>query len=676
MPILDVPGVYIDEVVSPGVIGGVGTSTAAFVGPALAGPMFVPTRVSSFDEFIALFGLPSNGTFNPYITLPRVFYLAHGVRGFFDNGGRQAYIVRVGTGKAAAWDIKNSKTPTAETAFSLRAKAEGIAGNNLTVDVQLASATGSGGAAAATGTATVSAVNGVKVTVNSAAPFRVGDTVTRVVTPEVFTNRAKIVKIDAAANVIELAGTLAGLTNGDSIRIASILPTQSEFRLASTAGIAAGTIGKLTGDDADAPGTTVDETVAVQAIDAGGFVTLAPSPARTKKYNLAAAAAPAIVSQEFRLIVTPSGGTAETFDNLSLVPTHPRYAFSELATSQLVTIVSPPVAPTAPVPQNLIPAAANVAKSVTGVDDDPGSVGVADFQTGLDALKDIEDVNILVAPDAGGHGDAIAIQQALINHCLLPGTRDRFAVLDSRVGAPPSGAGSVAEHRQFVTADRGFAALYYPWLVVPDPMSTGPVSRTLLVPPSGAIAGVYARTDGERGVHKAPANTDVRGVLGLERVLSDGQHGPLNLGGVDVLRIFPGTAQVIVWGARTTIGSGAEPPITDFTYVNVRRLMIFIERSIEEGIRWAVFEPNGLPLWKKLNRTITEFLTRVWRDGALFGATAEKAFYVRIDEALNPASTRAQGRLYIEIGVAPVRPAEFIIVRIGVWDGGAQISES
>src|SRR5581483_12010411 len=247
----------------------------------------------------------------------------------------------------------------------------------------------------------------------------------------------------------------------------------------------------------------------------------------------------------------------------------------------------------------------------------------------------------------------------MINHCLL--MRDRFAVLDSRLGAPPSGPGSVAEHRQSVTADRGFAALYYPWLNVPDPTSVGPVSRNLLVPPSGAIAGVYARTDGERGVHKAPANTDVRGVVGLERVLSDRQHGPLNLEGVDVLRIFPGTAQVVVWGARTTIGSGPEPPITDFTYVNVRRLMIYIERSIEEGIRWAVFEPNGLPLWKKLNRTITEFLTRVWRDGALFGATADKAFYVRIDEALNPPSTRAQGRLYIEIGVAPVRPAEFII---------------
>jgi phage tail sheath protein FI len=227
-----------------------------------------------------------------------------------------------------------------------------------------------------------------------------------------------------------------------------------------------------------------------------------------------------------------------------------------------------------------------------------------------------------------------------------------------------------------VRADRGFAALYYPWLVVTDPMSkptaTNPIPANMTIPPSGAIAGVYARTDQAIGVHKAPANTDVRGVLGLERKLSDRQQGPLNLDGVDVLRIFPGSGQVTVWGARTTV----DPNTTDWIYVNVRRLMIYLEQSIEVGIRWAVFEPNAPPLWQKLKRTITEFLTRVWRDGALFGTTAEQAFYVRIDDALNPPTTRALGRLYIEIGVAAVRPAEFIIVRIGLWDGGDQVTES
>jgi phage tail sheath protein FI len=226
-----------------------------------------------------------------------------------------------------------------------------------------------------------------------------------------------------------------------------------------------------------------------------------------------------------------------------------------------------------------------------------------------------------------------------------------------------------------VQSDRGFAALYYPWLEVIEripPTSPRPlIPRTMLVPPSGHVAGVYARTDEERGVHKAPANATVRGVVGLERVLSDGQHGPLNLRGVNVLRIFPGAAQVTVWGARTTV----DPNVTDWLYVNVRRLMLFLEESIEEGIRFAVFEPNNLALWQKLKRTISDFLSRVWRDGALFGEKPEQAYYVRIDEALNPPSTRALGRLYIEIGVAPVRPAEFIIVRIGLWDGGSEISE-
>jgi len=193
----------------------------------------------------------------------------------------------------------------------------------------------------------------------------------------------------------------------------------------------------------------------------------------------------------------------------------------------------------------------------------------------------------------------------------------------------------------------------------------------MTIPPSGSIAGVFARTDQERGVHKAPANTDVRGVLGVDQRLSDRLQGPLNLEGVNVLRIFPGNAQVIVWGARTT-----EQGETDWLYVNVRRLLLYIEESVQQGIRWAVFEGNDTALWQKLKRTITAFLTQVWQDGGLFGDKAEQAFQVRIDEALNPPSERALGRLHIEIKVAPVRPAEFIIVRIGLWDGGDSVSES
>jgi phage tail sheath protein FI len=661
MPTYDVPGVYIEEQTGPGVIAGVGTSTAAFIGPALRGPINEAQRISSFDEFLNLYAISQpDGSLWPYMTSPHWFYMAHAVRGFFENGGRQAYIVRVGTARAAAWDVKNNAN---EVVFRVQAKQEGVGGDNITVQVQSANATGVAGRDVAKGTATVQIINGVNITVNNASPFRVGDIVTKDESV-----RATIDQIQG--NVLMLSKTLAGLAQNDTLRIGNIVPTQNTFRMATTTGLYPGSVVKIKGDDADHPGTSIEEYAVIETVDrAVGFVTVASAPARTKKFNLAAAVAPVLISQEFRLIVTPPGASAETFDNLSLNPLHPNYVFAAV-TSNGVRIRPPQTPPgAAGFPNSLVNPVGNVALTVNGQNDDPSGLTSTEYRTGLNVLRDVDDVNILSIPDAAAHSEYVNIQKEMINHCLA--LKDRFSLLDSRPGAPVSGSGSVEEHRGNVQSDRGFAALYYPWLVVRDPTSTGPIPRTMLIPPSGHVAGVYARTDGERGVHKAPANTEVRGVLGIEQRLSDGQHGPLNLKGINVLRIFPGAAQVLIWGARTTV----DPNITDWLYVNVRRLMLYIEESIEEGIRWAVFEPNNLALWQKLKRTISEFLTRAWRDGALFGETAEKAFYVRIDEALNPASTRAIGRLYIEIGVAPVRPAEFIIVRIGLWDGGSEVAE-
>ena len=152
--------------------------------------------------------------------------------------------------------------------------------------------------------------------------------------------------------------------------------------------------------------------------------------------------------------------------------------------------------------------------------------------------------------------------------------------------------------------------------------------------------------------------------------MSDIDQGQLNLQVINVIRQFQGGGRPVLWGARTTATD------TNWQYVNIRRLFLFLEESIEEGIRWAVFEPNNLSLWQKLKRTITAFLTAQWRDGALFGATPQEAFYVRIDEVLNPFSEQQLGRLHLEIGVRPSYPAEFIIVRIGIWDGGSEVSES
>jgi phage tail sheath protein FI len=667
MPTYDVPGVYIEEQTGPGVITGVGTSTAAFVGPALRGPLNQARRISSFDEFLQNYAITlSDGSLWPYIDSPRRFYLAHGVRGFFNNGGRQAYIVRIGTARATTWDIANQ---AGEAVFRVRAKQEGIGGDNITVQVQAVNATGAAGRAVATGSATVQAINGVQVTVNNAAPFRVGDIVT-----ENEAARAEITQIQG--NLLTLSATLAGLANGDTLRIANLLNTQNTFRMADTTGIHPGSVVIIRGDDAANPGNNVDNFAIVESLNrASGFVTLAAAPARANNFNLAAANAPVLISQEFRLIVTAPPAAAQTYDNLSLEPAHPGYVFLAV-NSDAVEIIAPPAPPTASnFPNRLVNAVGNVAITVNGQNDDPAALTAAEFEAGLNVLRDIDEVNLVCVPDAAAHAERVAIQQAMINHCLAPKLQDRFAILDSAPGVPPSGPGSIEEQRATVESERGFAALYYPWLQVREPIPPTQLRpatpRTIYIPPSGHIAGVYARTDNERGVHKAPANTPVRDVLGLERQISDGQHGPLNLAGINVLRIFPGSAQVMVWGARTTV----DPDVTDWLYVNVRRLLLFIEESIEEGIRFAVFEPNNLQLWQKLKRTITDFLTRVWRDGALFGDKPEKAFYVRIDEALNPPSTRALGRLYIEIAVAPVRPAEFIIVRIGLWDGGSEVSE-
>jgi len=669
MPTYETPGVYIEEQTGPGVIAGVGTSTAAFIGPAQAGTLRLPQRITSYEEFLAEYAVVVSGVLDPYITQPRQFYLAQAVRGFFQNGGSRAYVVRVGTAAATTWDVFNEDAGAggAQVVFRVEAATEGVAGDLIALDVQPANATGAAGVAAAVANAVVTAVGGANLELTFAAPppFRAGDVVT-----ENETARAGVESV--AGNTLRLSQPIAGLAAGNTLRLANLILAQRTLRLASTVGLFPGSVVLVRGDDADNPGNQVEEFAVVQSVDAAGFVTFATAPARTLNFNLdvAPAAAPVLISQEFSLTVTPPGGPAQAFDNLSLDPVHPGYVFTRV-TSPAVRLVAPTAPPTtAGYPDRLVAAGApDIA--VHGANDDPGALGLGGrngFQAGLDALRDVDDVNIVCIPDAAAHSECLGIQQAMILHCLAPGLKDRVAVLDSQPGALPD---AVELHRQSVESPYGFAALYYPWLQVRDPLSRTFPPGTMFIPPSGHIAGIYARTDQERGVHKAPANTDVRGVLGLERRLSDAQQGPLNVNGINVLRIFQGSKTVVVWGARTTV----ERTINDWRYVNVRRLMLYIEESIEEGIRWAVFEPNGLPLWQKLKRTISEFLTRVWRDGALFGDSADKAFYVRIDEALNPPSVRALGELYIEIGVAVVRPAEFIIVRIGLWDGGGEVTE-
>lgn len=290
-------------------------------------------------------------------------------------------------------------------------------------------------------------------------------------------------------------------------------------------------------------------------------------------------------------------------------------------------------------------------------------IGSVAERTGLGGLEGLEDIRLVLCPDAltGYDGTDEAkervkmIQDAMISHCER--LRYRFAVLDT---PPGLNAQQAKEWRLFVNFDSSYAAMYYPWIKIADLSGSG--STTKMVPPSGHVVGIYNRTDANRGVHKAPANDVIMGAIDLEIYLSKGEQDVLNPIGVNCIRSFP-VRGIRVWGARTLSSNGA------WRYVSVRRLFIMIEASMDLGLSWVVFEPNDQMLWAKVTRDVNSFLRVVWLSGALFGTTPEQAFYVKCDEELNPLEIRDLGQLIIEVGLAPVKPAEFVIFRISQWAG-------
>ena len=284
-------------------------------------------------------------------------------------------------------------------------------------------------------------------------------------------------------------------------------------------------------------------------------------------------------------------------------------------------------------------------------------------RTGLGSLEALDEVRLVICPDvmAGYDGSDEAkqrvkmVQEAMIAHCER--LRYRFAVLDT---PPGLNAQQAKEWREYINFDSSFAALYYPWIEVADLSGSGSTSK--LVPPSGHVVGIYNRTDANRGVHKAPANDTVLGAINVQTLISKGEQDVLNPIGVNCIRSFPGRG-IRVWGARTLSSNGA------WRYVSVRRLFIMVEASMDIGLSWVVFEPNDNALWAKVVRDVSSFLRVVWRSGALFGLTPEQAFYVKCDEELNPVEIRDLGQLIIEVGLSPVKPAEFVIFRISQWAG-------
>ncbi|MEU8588794.1 phage tail sheath subtilisin-like domain-containing protein [Streptomyces sp. NPDC048664] len=381
-------------------------------------------------------------------------------------------------------------------------------------------------------------------------------------------------------------------------------------------------------------------------------------------------------AERFKLIVKDGDKAVETFDvtakkggrNYVVTQVKERSKLITLVESapaaQLVRPDNQTVALAAPVP------VAPVGDSNTGKDlDTGGQPGPAEYlgdsadRTGFGGLEAVDEISMVAVPDlmAAYQRGAIdleavkAVQLGLIAHCELMG--DRVAVID-----PPPGlnARQIRVWRQETAGyDSKYAALYYPWIKTFDPAS----GQTRMIPPSGHVSGVWARNDAERGVHKAPANEVIRGAVDLEIQITRGEQDLLNPIGVNCIRAFPGRG-IRIWGARTLSSDPA------WRYLNIRRYFNYLEESILIGTQWVVFEPNDHNLWARIRRNISAFLVNEWRSGALFGQRPEEAFYVKCDEETNPPESVDVGRVICEIGIAPVKPAEFVIFRLAQFSSG------
>jgi len=263
----------------------------------------------------------------------------------------------------------------------------------------------------------------------------------------------------------------------------------------------------------------------------------------------------------------------------------------------------------------------------------------------LEKFEALDEIAIVAAPGWSDKRNII-----IAEHCKK--MANRFAILDCQEKAEHTAISS-----DTTASKSDYAALYFPWIEVFDPAT----KEKIFVPPSGHIAGIYARVDTQRGVHKAPANEVLVGAVGLKHNISKSQQDGLNPKGINCIRNLNGNIRV--WGART-IGGDANG---EFKYINVRRLFNYLKKSIDQGTQWTVFEPNSPELWAKIRRNVTSFLMTVWRSGALFGNTPEQAFYVKCDEETNPPELREQGQVITEIGVAIVKPAEFVIFHLSQW---------
>lgn len=646
------PGVYAREQAQVPTIVGVTTSTGGFVGVTSRGRTDQAVFITSFTDFQKQFG---GFLVNSYVP--------DSVKAFFDNGGVRAYIARVvGTGAVKATKTLDAIEDLTTDALSAESLGEGSYGNDLALQALKVATTLSTAL-------TPGSANSCVVT--STRNLELGDVL--VITDGTTTIRPIIQAINFTTRVVtwDKAITLgAGLDIGTPVYTAS----QHRARTKLSADLATGaTSASLVDASQIVPGsilTIADGTTSTTVIvltKNGNTVTFS---AVTLGASIVAASS-VVASQEFQLRVYDGDDLSEVHDYLSMESTNESdYVETRLSgtgnESGLVTITDDAPGGTAHL---RIPWAVVATALASGADGatptDTQYIGTTLPLSGLHLLDDVTDVNMVAIPGV----TTIAVQSDLIDYC--EGRGDTFAVLETPYAVDT--AEEAREHMQILlNKNSSYYALYYPWIVVRDPFdSTLGTNRRRNVPPSGFVMGEYAENDATYGVHKAPANTTLRGPLGLTATIGDADQDILNPIGVNCVRSFPGEG-IKVFGARTgwAVKDG-------FHYVNVRRLVNFVKLSIKGGLRYALFQPIQPELYEGITNIIQEFLASLWKNGALYPSDDMlSSYFVKCDDANNDAADRLNGRVNVEVGINPPYPAEFIILTISLYDGNLRFTES
>ncbi|HWV14439.1 MAG TPA: phage tail sheath subtilisin-like domain-containing protein [Cellvibrio sp.] len=728
MPEYLAPGVFVEEVsFRAKSIEGVGTSVAGLVGPTRTGPLRgKPELLTSFADFVRVYGDAGDLVFAGGTQLN---YTAIAAKAFFDGGGTKLFVARVlagvngtnaaGEGSSAVF----ASVADAQADVAFKSRFPGGQGNYileahwrdsenlLKAETTSAPAEGEVVFLSATGISGEARLNNDVIARIPDDRFplsfnglvrRVGNQLVIVNNLGTFTPDPTAVDQDPtpAADFRPAAAAGEGVIVLDGFELTSTVKyTRVRAKSPSSGALTDGTsatlnlsdvtdVSAFTGGASWGTLTTLRGTLNAAGtqftLDGGG---LNPGVGADLTFYLAALAAePAsaqavMIQRNFDLdVFSPSGELIYSYANISTSPT----ASNSLAKVLAVTPAKRGDALTSPVsctldaaatgdnivtalfdlfdpaalspPPNSVSGPRYLIKLAGGTDgtapaaiDYGGEIDEVNGNTGFAAFEDIEDIAIVLAPAAAADDNAHqAIVVEMQKHCRK--MRYRVGIVDAREGMP------LSEVRDFRSNfDDSRLALYYPWVIASDPSG---LRETISVPPAGFIAGVYANTDVQRGVHKAPANEPVIGALRFAQDINRFQQELLNPEGINCLRSFPGRGHR-VWGGRTL---SSDP---EWKYVNVRRYFLYLERSIEKSTQWVVFEPNGERLWANVRTTIEDFLYSEWFNGKLLGPTPKAAYFVRCDRSTMTQNDLDNGRLVCEIGVAPLKPAEFVIFRIG-----------